>query len=92
MSSGSATNVVVVGGGCAGIIIAAKLEASLPSNYRVILVEKRPFFYHTIGGIYLFVKNKVYIHLYFSIALRAVVEDVDIMLSYAKLFKKNGKL
>jgi NADH dehydrogenase FAD-containing subunit len=48
--SSSVNNVVVVGGGCAGFPIASKLEASLPPNYRVILIEKRSFFYHTIGG------------------------------------------
>lgn len=50
-SSSKVQNVVIIGGGCAGTTIAAKLDASLPSTYRVVLIEKRGFFYHTIGAL-----------------------------------------
>jgi len=41
----SKKNIVVVGGGYAGLSVINKLEGTLPSNYRIVLVEKQEFMF-----------------------------------------------
>ncbi|KAI0365681.1 FAD/NAD-P-binding domain-containing protein [Pilatotrama ljubarskyi] len=47
----SKKNVVIVGGGWAGTLVARELSAKLdPSKYNIILVNDRPYFVHLIAG------------------------------------------
>ncbi|KAG1146352.1 hypothetical protein G6F36_015042 [Rhizopus arrhizus] len=70
-------NIVIVGGGFAGVETANVLEKELArsndSQYRIILIEKKTHFYHTIAG------------------LRSAVIDWDqqILVPYTNLFKSD---
>ncbi|KAI8145634.1 hypothetical protein BJV82DRAFT_20609 [Fennellomyces sp. T-0311] len=47
----STENIVVVGGGYAGVLAAQNLEKRFSgTQYRVILIDKKSFFYHIIAG------------------------------------------
>lgn len=48
-ASADALNVIVVGGSFAGLQLAKRLSQSLPSNYRVVLVEKNSHFNYTFN-------------------------------------------
>ncbi|KAI7883018.1 FAD/NAD(P)-binding domain-containing protein [Lichtheimia hyalospora FSU 10163] len=66
-------NIVIVGGGYAGVMLGTKLERSLSKHhdYRIIMIEKKTYFYHIIA------------------APRAAVEDWDVLIPYTHLFKEN---
>ncbi|KAI9311170.1 hypothetical protein BX666DRAFT_1998620 [Dichotomocladium elegans] len=63
-------NIVIIGGGYAGIAAAKDLEKRLARNagYRILLIEKKDFFYHAVA------------------APRNVVENLDILFPYDRLF------
>ncbi|CEG63917.1 hypothetical protein RMATCC62417_00983 [Rhizopus microsporus] len=70
-------NIVILGGGFAGVGVARGLEKELADarddQYRIILIEKKNHFYHSIGG------------------LRAAVIDWSdrVIIPYTNLFKNN---
>nr|CAG8518059.1 5451_t:CDS:2 [Entrophospora candida] len=72
-----ANNIVIVGGGYAGVQSAIDLEKSLlktNSDYNIILIDRKSHFYHSVAG------------------LRTMVEanfENQIILPYSKLFQSN---
>jgi NADH dehydrogenase len=46
----SKKNVVIVGGGYAGVSTVGKLQGYLPTPYRIVLIEQQDFFYVKLGG------------------------------------------
>ncbi|KAI8986166.1 FAD/NAD-P-binding domain-containing protein [Trametes punicea] len=51
MPKGNAKNVVIIGAGWAGTLIARELSAKLDrSKYNIILVNERPYFVHLLAG------------------------------------------
>jgi len=46
----SKKNVVVIGGGYAGLATVSKLQGSLPKSYRIVLIEQQDFFYIKLAG------------------------------------------
>ncbi|CDH59491.1 amid-like nadh [Lichtheimia corymbifera JMRC:FSU:9682] len=64
-------NIIILGGGYAGVGVARALEKRIANNnnYRIILIEKREFFYHAVA------------------APRTLVEDIDNMIPYSGVFK-----
>jgi NADH dehydrogenase FAD-containing subunit len=46
----SKKNIVIIGGGYAGLNIISKLQGSIPSSYRIVLVDKQDFFYVKMGA------------------------------------------
>jgi len=42
-------NIVVLGGGYAGLNFISKFKKNLPSTHRIVLVDEQDFFYHKIG-------------------------------------------
>lgn len=67
-------NIVVIGGGYAGADLAKRLDQSVGSNYRVILIEKKSHFYHNIASLRAAVED---------------IDD-RIFIPYSGLFKNNG--
>ncbi|KAI9028120.1 hypothetical protein CLU79DRAFT_737843 [Phycomyces nitens] len=73
-------NIVIVGGGYAGIKMASALESLVEKTdekYTILLVEKKSHFYHAVGG------------------PRSVVDEIDekILVPYTNLFKnKHNKV
>ncbi|KAI9498453.1 hypothetical protein BDB00DRAFT_800365 [Zychaea mexicana] len=68
-------NIVIVGGGYAGVSAAQELEKQLAGNskYRVVLIDKKSFFYHIVGG------------------PRAAVEHINNIIPYSHTFKDMKK-
>ncbi|KAJ8656253.1 hypothetical protein O0I10_008047 [Lichtheimia ornata] len=66
-------NIVIIGGGYAGVMLVTKLERSISKHqdYRIIMIEKKTYFYHIIA------------------APRAAVEDWDVLIPYTHLFKES---
>ncbi|KAI8147107.1 hypothetical protein BJV82DRAFT_508834 [Fennellomyces sp. T-0311] len=68
-------NIVIIGGGYAGLGTARELEKRFSGNskYRIIMIDKKSFFYHIVGG------------------PRAAVEHINNIVPYTKVFseKKN---
>ncbi|KAI9499491.1 hypothetical protein BDB00DRAFT_782998 [Zychaea mexicana] len=76
MSSTAAThNIVIVGGGYAGVRLAQALEKRFSGNdeYRVLLIDKKSYFYHIIAG------------------PRAAVEHINNVIPYTHTFKDQEK-
>jgi apoptosis-inducing factor 2 len=46
----SKKNIVIIGGGYAGLSTIAKLQGYLPASYRIVLIEQQDFFYVKIAG------------------------------------------
>lgn len=46
----SKKNIVVVGGGYAGVGVINKLEGALPSTHRIVLIEQQDFMYIRLGA------------------------------------------
>jgi len=46
----SKKNVVIIGGGYAGLATVSKLQGSLPNSYRIVLIEQQDFFYLKLGA------------------------------------------
>src|SRR5947207_1170040 len=46
----SKKNIIVVGGGYAGVNVIKNLESSLPSTHRIILIEQQDFMYVMIAA------------------------------------------
>jgi hypothetical protein len=44
-------NIVIVGGGYAGINLVPKIEKFLPASHRIVLIEEQDFFYHKIAAL-----------------------------------------
>jgi NADH dehydrogenase FAD-containing subunit len=44
-------NIVIVGGGYAGVNLVPKIEKFLPASHRIVLIEEQDFFYHKIGAL-----------------------------------------
>jgi NADH dehydrogenase FAD-containing subunit len=44
-------NIVIVGGGYAGINLVHKIEKFLPSTHRIVLIDEQDFFYHKIAAL-----------------------------------------
>lgn len=46
----SKKNIVIIGGGYAGLGIISKLKGSIPSSYRIVLIDQQDFFYAKLGA------------------------------------------
>jgi apoptosis-inducing factor 2 len=46
----SKKNIVIIGGGYAGLSTIAKLQGYLPTSYKIVLIEQQDFFYVKLGG------------------------------------------
>jgi NADH dehydrogenase FAD-containing subunit len=46
----SQKNIVIIGGGYAGLNAIPKLQGSIPSSYRIVLIEQQDFFYVKLGA------------------------------------------
>ncbi|CAG8499022.1 9468_t:CDS:2 [Paraglomus occultum] len=46
----SKSNIVIVGGGYGGVAVAQKLEAALHKTHRIILIERKTHFWHSVGA------------------------------------------
>src|SRR5947208_1531278 len=76
-------NIVIVGGGYGGIQTAIELEKSLisnkyntnKSNYRIILIDRKSYFYHSVGSLRTTVEDNF---------------EKKIMIPYSKLFKSDN--
>src|SRR5947207_2064992 len=44
-------NIVIIGGGYAGITAAQKLASKLSVAYQILLIERKSHFYHCIAGL-----------------------------------------
>ncbi|KAI7849610.1 hypothetical protein BDC45DRAFT_520009 [Circinella umbellata] len=68
-------NIIIVGGGYAGVKTAQTLEKKLAdnNNYRIILIDKKSYFYHIVGG------------------PRSAVEHINNIIPYSNTFKDMKK-
>ncbi|CAG8824239.1 17407_t:CDS:1, partial [Racocetra persica] len=42
-------NIIIIGGGYGGITVATKLESALHKTHQIILIERKTYFYHSVG-------------------------------------------
>ncbi|CAG8656776.1 9528_t:CDS:2 [Gigaspora margarita] len=70
-------NIVIVGGGYGGIVVATKLESALHKTHQIILIERKTHFYHSIGGLRAVVEDGF---------------EHKIIIPYDNLFKYDGKV
>src|SRR6266498_1124717 len=49
--SASKPNIVIIGGGYAGVVAAQKLSSTLSKTHQILLIERKSHFYHNIGGL-----------------------------------------
>jgi|SRR5579859_7886705 len=67
-------NIVIVGGGYAGIHLIPRIEKFLPSTHRIVLVEEQDFMYHRLGALR---------------AAAAEDIAADVLIPYDRLFKSD---
>ncbi|CAG8577876.1 7923_t:CDS:2 [Acaulospora morrowiae] len=77
MNSSQKPNVVILGGGYAGIAIATKLEAALHKTHQILLIERKTHFYHAVAG---------------PRAVTIEGFEEKIMIPYDHMFKFDGKV
>ncbi|CAG8677153.1 4507_t:CDS:2 [Cetraspora pellucida] len=70
-------NIVIIGGGYGGITVATKLESALHKTHQIILIERKTYFYHSIGGLRAVVEDGF---------------EHKIIIPYNNLFKHGGKV
>ncbi|CAG8536820.1 9335_t:CDS:2, partial [Cetraspora pellucida] len=70
-------NIIIIGGGYGGINVATKLEMALHKTHQIILIERKTYFYHAIGGLRAAVEDGF---------------EHKIMIPYDNLFKYGGNV
>ena len=46
----SKSNIIIIGGGYGGVAVAQKLDAALHTTHRIILIERKTHYWHSIGA------------------------------------------
>jgi NADH dehydrogenase FAD-containing subunit len=69
-------NIVIIGGGYAGLAAAQKLSSKLSKSYQILLIERKSHFYHSIGGLRAVVEEGF---------------EKKVVIPYDHIFDKNGE-
>ncbi|CAG8506388.1 1609_t:CDS:2 [Ambispora leptoticha] len=77
MESSTKPNIIIVGGGYAGVQVAQDLDKSLSRTHQIILIEKKTHFYHAVGSLRAMVEENF---------------EEKILVPYTLLLKNGGKV
>ncbi|CAG8636195.1 10743_t:CDS:2 [Ambispora leptoticha] len=77
MESSTKPNIIIVGGGYAGVQVAQGLDKSLSRTHQIILIEKKTHFYHAVGSLRAMVEENF---------------EEQILVPYTLLLKNGGKV